>query len=94
MRLPILQAEARGAEEFQLDEEGSPIPLRCQIERFDFSGHATRGEICAFAREVAAPHILLVHGDEPARQWFHASLSADLPHSTITIPAPGDVIQM
>ena len=86
--------EARGDESFQLDSEGSPIPLRCQIERFDFSGHATRSELRDFALDVAAAHVLLVHGDEPARNWFHETLSADLPDSTITIPAPGDVIPM
>jgi Cft2 family RNA processing exonuclease len=86
--------EARGDRHFQLDADGSPIPLRCQIERFDFSGHATRSELCAYAREVNAPHIVLVHGDEPARHWFHTTLSADLPDARITIPAPGEVVAL
>jgi Cft2 family RNA processing exonuclease len=86
--------EARGDEQFQLDSDGPPIPLRCQIERFDFSGHATRSELRDYAREVNAPHILLVHGDEPARRWFHDTLSKDLPDATITIPAPGDVVPL
>lgn len=86
--------EARGDDEFQLDEEGSPISLRCQIERFDFSGHATRGELRDYARKVKAPHVILVHGDEPARQWFQQTLRADLPNSKITIPAPGEMISM
>ena len=86
--------DARGDSEFQLDEDGSPIPLRCQIEQFDFSAHATRDELREYARKVDAPHVILVHGDEPARQWFHDTLSEDLPDSTITIPGPGDVVPM
>ncbi len=89
-----LLLKARDADEFQLDEEGSPIPLRCQIEQFDFSAHATRDELRDYARKTAAAHVILVHGDEPARLWFHDTLSVDLPDSTITIPAPGDVISM
>ena len=86
--------EARNEDSFQLDEDSSPIPLRCQIERFDFSGHATRSELREYACKVEAAHVLLVHGDEPAREWFQETLSADLPDSKITIPAPGDVIPM
>ncbi|MFK5924334.1 MAG: MBL fold metallo-hydrolase [Verrucomicrobiota bacterium] len=85
---------ARDEDEFQLDEDSSPIALRCQIERFDFSGHATRGELRDYARQVAAKQVILVHGDEPARQWFQETLSADLPESTITIAAPGEVIPL
>lgn len=84
--------EARGEKEFQLDEDSSPIPMRCQIERFDFSGHATRDELRDYARQVAASQIILVHGDEPARQWFLDTLSADLPDSSINIANPGDVV--
>ncbi len=86
--------EASGDAYFQLDDDGSPIPLRCQIERFDFSGHATRGELRDYARKLNAPHILLVHGDEPARQWFHETLSEEMPDSRITIPAPGEVVSL
>ena len=86
--------DARDEDNFQLDSDSSPIPLRCQIERFDFSGHATREQLCDFALEVGAPHILLVHGDEPARRWFHETLSAKLPDAAITIPAPGDVVPL
>lgn len=85
---------ARGDKEFQLDEDSSPIPMLCQIEKFDFSGHATRSELRDYACQVAASHVILVHGDEPARQWFQETLSDDLPASKITIPAPGEVISM
>lgn len=84
--------ESRDDDEFQLDEEGSPIPLRCQIEQFDFSAHATRDELREYACKVAAPHVILVHGDEPARHWFQKTLSENLPEATITIPTPGDIV--
>ncbi|MFV1995871.1 MAG: MBL fold metallo-hydrolase, partial [Verrucomicrobiales bacterium] len=81
-------------EAFSLNDEGPPLPLACQVEKFDFSGHSTREEMRAFLLRTQPSRIFLVHGDEPAISWFERSLSEDLPASHVTVPLPGEAIPM
>jgi predicted metal-dependent RNase len=53
-----------------LDPELPPIVLDCDVETFDFSGHAPREQILDFAEKTAAARTLLVHGDPGALAWF------------------------
>lgn len=78
----------------QLDAEVPPQPRHCRLERFDFSGHATREKLRAYANQVQPKKILLVHGDAEAAGWFRETLSADLPGSEVIIPAPGQTITL
>jgi Cft2 family RNA processing exonuclease len=66
----------------------------CRLERFDFSGHATRENLRAYALRVRPKKILLVHGDAEASGWFRETLSADLPDCEVLIPAPGETIDL
>jgi Cft2 family RNA processing exonuclease len=47
-----------------------PVPLRCRVESFDLSAHATREQLAEYAEKVKPKKILLVHGEEPAQNWF------------------------
>jgi len=69
-------------------------PIRCAVERFDFSGHAPREQLADYAVACAPRTIVLVHGDEPARRWFQNELSRRLPNARIVIPAPGQAIDL
>jgi len=62
--------------------------IRAQIERFEFSGHATREELLDYAVQCTPRSILLTHGDPPARAWFAGQLAARLPHAKILDPVP------
>jgi Cft2 family RNA processing exonuclease len=62
--------------------------VRAQIERFEFSGHATRDELLNFAVQCQPRSVVLTHGDPPARAWFNEQLTAKLPHATILDPVP------
>lgn len=64
------------------------VPLNCRVEEFDFSGHATREEILAFAIKVKPKTLYLVHGDPPATAWFQEQLHSALPDTEICIPEP------
>lgn len=68
--------------------------IKCDVHRFDFSGHAPRDQIADYAVSREPGTVILVHGDEPARRWFHAELSERLPKARIIIPAPGQVIDL
>lgn len=78
----------------QLAADSPPQPRACRIERFDFSGHASRESLREFAIRLRPKKILLVHGDATASGWFRDTLSADLPESEVLIPAPGEAISL
>ena len=73
----------------QLSPEDPPQPLRCDVQEFNFSAHATRESIRAYVNKVRPKKVILVHGDAPAIEWFRATLAADLPQSDILTPTPG-----
>lgn len=68
--------------------------IRCAVERFDFSGHAPREQLMEYALACSPRNVILVHGDDPARQWFLRELTERLPQSRILIPQPGEEIQL
>lgn len=68
--------------------------IKCEVHRFDFSGHATRTQIADYAVSRDPGTIILVHGDEPARQWFQTELCTRLPKARVIIPSPGQLIDL
>jgi Cft2 family RNA processing exonuclease len=75
--------------EVTLDPDKPPQRIRCNIEQFQFSAHATRESLVAYARKISPNKILLVHGDPPAVEWMQAILSKELPGSEVIVPPPG-----
>ena len=45
------------------DDAAVMIPRRCSVEEFQFAAHVTGVENVEFIEKVAAPHIILVHGE-------------------------------
>lgn len=85
---------AQRGDSVQLDPAHSAQPLHCNVEQFNFSAHASRESIRTWINKVAPKKIILVHGDQPAVEWFRATLAADLPHSEIIVPTPGQSIEI
>jgi Cft2 family RNA processing exonuclease len=77
-----------------LDPDQPGLPLRCQIEQFQFSAHASRESIVQYVTQLAPKKIVLVHGDVPAVQWTRATLTAALPGSEIIVPTPGVELEL
>jgi Cft2 family RNA processing exonuclease len=75
--------------EVALDPDKPRQRIRCNIEQFQFSAHATRESLIYYAGKVSPNKILLVHGDPPAVEWMRATLSNELPDSEIIVPTPG-----
>jgi len=89
----VLQTTRRG-DSVQLDPTDRPRKLACSVEKFDFSGHATRESIMAYLRSIRPPTIILVHGDAPALAWFEEQLARDLPESRVIVPEPGTAYEV
>jgi len=85
---------AKTGDSISLDPDEPPQTLRCHIEHFQFSAHASRESLVAYATTMAPKKILLVHGDPPAVEWMRARLSGQLPNSEVIVPTPGVEVEL
>lgn len=85
---------ARPNDQVALDPERAPQTVRCHMEQFQFSAHASRESLAAFAERLAPKKVVLVHGDPPAVEWMRARLASDLPKSEVIVPTPGVEIEL
>lgn len=76
-------------EKVSLDPDEPAQNVRCHIEQFQFSAHASRESIVQYAVRLTPKKIVLVHGDPLAVEWMRARLAADLPSSDVIVPTPG-----
>jgi Cft2 family RNA processing exonuclease len=77
-----------------LDPDKPAQRVRCNIEQFQFSAHATREALIEYARKISPRKIVLVHGDPSAVEWMRATLSAELPDSEVIVPEPGVELEL
>ncbi len=70
------------------------IPLKCRVEKFDFSGHAPRDQLVDYAIMVNPRRIILVHGDVLARQWLKTEIEGKLHETEVIIPEPGQAVPL
>jgi Cft2 family RNA processing exonuclease len=89
-----LLREAGQGGEIALDPDTPAQPIRCSIEQFQFSAHATRESLIHFAKKISPKKIVLVHGDSPAVEWMRATLSNELADADIIVPTPGVEVEL
>ena len=89
----ILRDTGSGGE-VALDPEKPPQHVRCHIEQFQFSAHATRETLIEYAKKLSPKKILLVHGDPSAVEWVRATLATELPGTEVIVPAPGVELEL
>ncbi|HTL66432.1 MAG TPA: MBL fold metallo-hydrolase [Lacunisphaera sp.] len=80
-------ATARG-DSILFDAVNVKVKLRCQVEKFELSGHADRDELLEYAVQSHPRSIVLTHGDPPARAWFAEQLKQQLPRTKVVDPVP------
>jgi len=81
-------------EQVTLDPGEATQHVRCHIEQFQFSAHASRESLIGFAERLAPKKVVLVHGDPLAVEWVRARLTLDLPNSEIIVPTPGMELEL
>src|SRR3954453_7077559 len=84
-----LLREAGQGGEVALDPDKPLQRIRCNVEQFQFSAHATRESLIDYAKEISPKKIVLVHGDPPAVEWMRATLASELSSSEVIVPIPG-----
>ena len=63
--------------------------LRCHVEQFQFSAHASRESNLDYVKKLAPKKVVLVHGDLPAVEWVRAAVAAALPECEVIVPDAG-----
>jgi Cft2 family RNA processing exonuclease len=89
-----LLRDAEPGGDVTLDPDQPAQRVRCNIEQFQFSAHASRERLIDYAARLSPKKIVLVHGDPPAVEWMRATLTADLPGSVVIVPTPGVEVEL
>ncbi len=82
--------EAKNGDMVELDPEKPKIQLNCQVEVYDFSGHAPRDHLLDYIIDVKPKKCVLVHGDPDALGWFQQQIQEHLPDTKVIVPVPNE----
>jgi Cft2 family RNA processing exonuclease len=80
---------AKPGETFVFSPAAGEVTRRCQVEDFDLTAHANRGDLLDFVGRVEPRTILLGHGEEDSRRWFEEQIRSRHPKIRILQPQPG-----
>jgi Cft2 family RNA processing exonuclease len=86
-----LKAAKRG-ETFVFSPSAGRVTKNCDMQDFDLTAHANRGDLLEFVGQVAPRAILLSHGDENARVWFEEQIHSHWPKIKVIQPQPGKMV--
>ena len=68
--------------------------VRCGIEPFNFSAHASRETIRAYVKRAKPRKLIFVHGDPESSKWLADAAREDLPGTEVLTPAPGVRVEL
>jgi putative mRNA 3-end processing factor len=68
------------------------VTKNCDMQDFDLTAHANRGDLLEFVGQVSPRVVLLGHGDENARMWFEEQIRARWPKIKVIQPQPGKLV--
>ncbi|HEV2694720.1 MAG TPA: MBL fold metallo-hydrolase [Verrucomicrobiae bacterium] len=79
---------AKMGETFVFSPGAGQVTKRCDMQDFDLTAHANRGDLLEFVGQVAPHTVLLGHGDAPARNWFAEQIQVRWPKIKVIQPQP------
>jgi Cft2 family RNA processing exonuclease len=82
-----LKAASQG-ETFVFSPSAGRVTKHCDVQNFDLTAHANRGDLLEFVGQVSPRAILLGHGDDAARGWFEEQIHGRWPKIKIFQPQP------
>jgi len=85
---------AQQNDEVALDPDEPPQRLRCNIQQFQFSAHASRESLVNYAKRLSPKKIVLVHGDPTAVAWMRAKLVSELIDCEVIVPTSGVEVEL
>lgn len=94
-RLMVAAAEGENAEIVLDPSNGAhPQPIRAEVERFRFSGHANRRELVDLVGRLQPRKVVLVHGETEAKAWMREAIREAYPEVEILAPEHGQEIRL
>jgi len=92
-RLLAAHAEGRGTEAILSGAKG-PQPIRCDVDRFRFSGHSNRRELLELVKRLDPDKIVLVHGEKKAKEWMADNIRYFHPDVELHVPVEGETLTL
>ena len=89
-----LQAAAAEGGTMTFDDAEGPLPVRAQVERFRFSGHAHRQDLVSIVERVRPRTVVLVHGETAAKEWMRDTIREAHPDVEVHIPEQGQELEL
>jgi Cft2 family RNA processing exonuclease len=80
---------AKKGETFVLSPSAGAVTKNCDLQEFDLTAHANRGDLLEFVGQVSPRAVLLGHGDGPSREWFARQINERWPKIKVVQPQPG-----
>jgi Cft2 family RNA processing exonuclease len=77
-----------------LGPDHPPEPVKCHVETFNFSAHASRETIVAYVQRVRPRKLILIHGEPVSIQWLAQTIRAALPETEVIVPEPGKGLEL
>src|SRR5438552_4477787 len=85
---------AKQGETFLLSASGGEVTRHCEIQDFDLTAHANRGELLDFVGEVDPRAVLPGHGEEDSRNWFEEQIRERYPKIKVIQQKPGEEVEV
>lgn len=92
-RLQTAAAQGPGTD-VVLSAESGPQPVRCRVDRFRLSGHSHRDQLVGLVERMRPEQVVLVHGDEDAKDWMEETLRSTYPDLTLHRPGRNELIEL
>jgi Cft2 family RNA processing exonuclease len=80
---------AKQGESFVFSPTAGRVTRHCEVQEFDLTAHANRGDLLDFVGQVSPRAVLLGHGSGDSRAWFEEQIRLRHPKIKILQPQPG-----
>jgi len=85
---------SKPGETFVFSPGAGRVTRHCDLQDFDLTAHANRGDLLDFVGQVSPRAILLGHGGDNSRRWFEEQIRARHPKIKIIQPQPGKAVEV
>jgi Cft2 family RNA processing exonuclease len=86
--------KAKPGETFRFSPGGGKVTRNCEVQEFDLTAHAQRGDLLEFVGKVEPRVVLLGHGGDASRKWFAEQIHSRHPKIKVIQPGPGKTVEV
>jgi cleavage and polyadenylation specificity factor subunit 3 len=87
-------ASAKRGDHVQMTPIAEPIEIKCSVDKFRFSSHATREGLLHIVKKLSPRQVILIHGDDDATIWMKSSITNSFPGVGVFIADPGKPVTL